>query len=194
MLPTERFTDRSESSISLWMLGARLPGLFQKTSQTICGILTENLEELILQVCNLHSNYRSWWTKWNSLLDFDDVHLKYNDEHLNQRVGILTTFLEHFIIVTRLVIAMDPVSFSEFEFHALTSSNRLLQIYKELSGGLNAAIKLRLTMAKKVAVVTKSTTSDWSRFSEVSQASPTINPAIFLKWSQSVLRAPVRPT
>ncbi|KAI9701355.1 MAG: hypothetical protein M1820_006577 [Bogoriella megaspora] len=103
------FCDRSQISISLWLLKYRIPGLARQVTTLVCtdGQHDQNLiHQTLLEVQELKAKFLEWRSTYDYLVQaYPDM----SEETQSQARSLLAICLVDLVLVNRLMMALDPV-------------------------------------------------------------------------------------
>lgn len=71
MICSENSRDRSEATVTLWMILARAPELFRKVTEIVAQQPSEAQNQLVDALRGLIDELSAWGTRWDMKLSYD---------------------------------------------------------------------------------------------------------------------------
>ena len=189
ILDSDYFGDRSQTSIVLWMLGARIPNLFQLVSDNVHRLTNSDTIPAHDIVQKLLSDLDNWRGHWLSLLEdtCEDVFEDGTKRH--QALMLLLVFYMLTLITNRLRVAVDPKEATKMENQALMASASIFRLRNAFMS-CRFDVRNNGSIPAKIADATQQTAVSWKEQIAAARYGKSIQAAAFDEWCSLIGRAP----
>jgi hypothetical protein len=168
------------------MHAAYLPDIFRDMTNLILHNSTVGHKSLLSRVKTVLENYKNWYSHWQLQLETAAMETSAFQfqfpEKTRSQVELLCCYLEHFCLIQRLLICLNPISGTEQEEVIVKAAQRILVIYDlYVKGGQpKYCIEISIFVARAILA----TTDRWKLSISSSETSPTIDSGTFLQWCE----------
>jgi hypothetical protein len=170
------------------MHAAHIPDIFRDTTNLLLHKGTVDQKSILSRTKAVHENYQNWYSYWHLQLEsaVEEMSMFQFHENTRPRIELFCCYLEHFCIIQRLFMCLNPTASVELEEGVAESARRLLEIYEQYAK--SGQPKYRIETSVFIARTILATTDRWRLGISGSSMSPTIDPRIFLEWCEILRR------
>ena len=194
------FEDRSEPVVTLWMITACAPGLFQRATDIVMNQNLDQKNALESELRGLLLSYSIWNARWGSSdLTSEGVLPErrnglFDDPSSVKRAEILVRYLAYLALIYRFLSAIQPPhSASLTEQAAMTAASQVIQLAESFRTDLVPTLRVRIAL--RIAWSIRNTARQWSESQQLhlSDRCGTISPSLFTAWCALLRRATGEP-
>ncbi|KAK6364246.1 hypothetical protein LTS17_012417 [Exophiala oligosperma] len=182
--PSSQAGKRSESAIKLWMILARVPGIFRSITEVVMHRNNTELKAALIDQLRILLAELTYWGR-HLRSETGSFRSRYARRHYQSTT---TRYLLFLTLAYRFQTALDVASAPTAEANAVEAASCLEIVIESHQRKPGSAPTLRL--ARKIVDSINTTTACWSRpqSSDPTAQSGTIAPEVFTQWSTLVGR------
>ncbi|KAK5035413.1 hypothetical protein LTS07_002851 [Exophiala sideris] len=158
-----RLIDRSEATVTLWMILARAPNLFRSVTKVVVQQRSHPQDELVRSLRDLIDELSKWGARWNKYLPNDsdpETRVRVSSTESARRRHLSTRYLTFLALANRCLCAIEPASGAFAEQNAFDAASAIA-LSLEVPN-LDTVSGLGLKLADRVAQSIQDTAADWS--------------------------------
>ena len=185
ILCSPHLTDRSEATVTLYMILARAPSLFRRVTNVVRQPDSRPQDQLVNCLRDLIDRLSKWRFRWEKYLANDsdpEPGSGLSSAHSVRRQYLLTRCLTYLALAYRFLCAIESTLGALAERNALEAASDIALVSQ--THDLDTVSGLGLRLADKVAQSIQGTAADWSYSMSLrtSSNSQTIDAATFSSW------------